>query len=325
MLNQVLLADNYPAFSQDVFLLCLSVCQRLFFVVYVGERTWMLQKAQTGSKKNRFNLPSRKRLCEGERLWNRGEVWGQKHRENKNRKIVNNWVRRLKAKTLMTSAGAVWPLRKPAVSISDTHLSLSIVPFRLQDSHNGRRLVLHRQRLLPGDWHLWRRHGHLGWREPGNLFQSEWARPQPVGMTVFFHEQTGHSGVSETHLHNTTCGSDFSDWIIDMASTLSCIIAGFRSNLFKMLSHPAGICVIHLPVYSFSDGFLLQYIRSTRLQNKCCLCFVDLAVWWYFGDRHMLSCGPCVQKGNALHVSWRNGTDHQQKQPTPGRSLDGWI
>lgn len=153
---------------------------------------------------------------------------------------------------------------------------------------------------------------------------SEHARSQLVWL-YFSMNRHGIREWVRTHLHNTTCGSDFSDWIIDMASSLSCIIAGFKSNLFKTLSHPAGICVIHLPVYSFSDGFPLEYIRFTHLLNKCGLCFVDLAVWWYFGDRHMLSCGPCVQKGNALHVSWRNGTDHQQKQPTPGRSLDGWI
>lgn len=57
----------------------------------------------------------------------------------------------------------------------------------------------------------------------------------------------------------------------------------------------------------------------------CFLCFTDLAVRRHFGDRHMLPRGSRVQKGHALHVSGRNGTDHQQKQPTPGRSLDGWI
>lgn len=57
----------------------------------------------------------------------------------------------------------------------------------------------------------------------------------------------------------------------------------------------------------------------------CVLVSTDLAVRWDSRNCHMLSCGSRVQKGDALHVSRGNRTDHQQKQPAPGRSVDGWI
>lgn len=202
----------------------------------------------------------------------------------------------------------------------------------LQDSHHGRRLVLYRQRLFPGDRHLWRRHGHLGWREPGNLFQSEWT--QPIGVTLIFRAVAGGQEylLASTKVHTQThprrCSTSrltkLLSWLILLSGVI--LLDWLFIKLFQavttqlsagslLLIHPSGLQVCLLP-----RGVLLSVL--TRLFF---LPFADLAVWGDPGDRHLLSRGSRVQKGNTLHVSWRNGADHQQKQPALGRSVDGWI
>lgn len=79
------------------------------------------------------------------------------------------------------------------------------------------------------------------------------------------------------------------------------------------------VCVSHLPADFSVFGFffpiqwrdLLLFYKVPCVEKG--LFFTDLAVWRDSGDRHVFSRGSRVQKGDALHVSRGNGTDHQQK------------
>lgn len=163
---------------------------------------------------------------------------------------------------------------------------------------------------------------------------SEWVSTPAANWHDCFLPCTGrHSGVSarvQKHTHTCTCEFDFSDtemltWLILcqtsswLAFNQTCSDCHNTDRTSLRHSSPSRV---HWPVirpYSVCIPHSILYMCWWGL------CFTDLAVRWDSRDCHMLSRGSRVQKGNALHVSWRNGTDHQQKQPPPGRSLDGWI
>lgn len=151
----------------------------------------------------------------------------------------------------------------------------------LQDSHHGRRLVLYRQRLFPGDRHLWRRHGHLGWREPGNLFQSEWT--QPIGVTLIFRAVAGGQEylLASTKVHTQThprrCSTSrltkLLSWLILLSGVI--LLDWLFIKLFQavttqlsagslLLIHPSGLQVCLLP-----RGVLLSVLTRLFSSSLC--------------------------------------------------------
>lgn len=197
----------------------------------------------------------------------------------------------MRLQILMGSVDAMRPLEnwQLANEVALTRLGLSFC-LCLQDSHHGRRLVLYRQRLFPGDRHLWRRHGHLGWREPGNLFQSEWT--QPIGVTLIFRPVAGGQEYllastkvhTQTHRHrcSTSKLTKLLSWLIPLSGVI----------LLDWLS----IKLFQTATTQLSASSLLLIRSSSMSPSTRCFAppcwrgFIPLQIWQCGGTLEIVTC-----------------------------------